>query len=182
MVGLAGAEADAGLEAFRRDVTDEDVDAEVEPGLVERVLDGGDDAGLAGAGGAVEDDDLAGLRLHADSVRSRRGASLGAAAGMLRVEGDAMPKFEFEREARTPHSESYAVEADGESVGRVDVHFVPGGPAHATLCVPEEYDDEEIQELIGEVDERIVLTAERGPARLYRDGMAGIVGRGVLGG
>ena len=71
-----------------------------------------------------------------------------------------MPQFEFEREARTPHSESYAVEADGEAVGRVDVHFVPGGPAHATLCVPEEYDDEEIQELIGEVDERIVLTAD----------------------
>ena len=71
-----------------------------------------------------------------------------------------MPKYEFEREVRTPHSESYTVEADGEPVGRVDVHFVPSGPAHATLCVPADYDDNEIQELIAEIDERLVLTAE----------------------
>jgi hypothetical protein len=71
-----------------------------------------------------------------------------------------MPKYEFEREVRTPHSESYTVEADGQAVGRVDLHFVPNGPAHATLCVPADYDDDEIQELIGEIDERLVLTAE----------------------
>ncbi len=70
-----------------------------------------------------------------------------------------MPQYSFERETRTPHSETFVIASDGNDVGRVDVHY-SGGMVYATLCVPEEFTEDEIQELIGEVDERLVMTAE----------------------
>jgi hypothetical protein len=72
--------------------------------------------------------------------------------------------YQFEREARTPYSESYVIEDDGEAVGRVDIHFTSSGAVHATLCVPVEFDDDDLQDLIGEIDERLVLTTD-----VYRD-------------
>ena len=54
----AGAEADAGEEVGGRLASG--VDAEVDPGGAGLRLEGADDRGFAGAGGAVEDDDLAG--------------------------------------------------------------------------------------------------------------------------
>ena len=70
-----------------------------------------------------------------------------------------MSGYNFERECRTPHSESYIVELDDEEVGRVDIHFTPS-VSYATLCVAETLSDEDIRELISEVDERIVLTTD----------------------
>lgn len=70
-----------------------------------------------------------------------------------------MAEFEFERDARTPHSEVYRVEQEGEPVGRVDVHFTASGVAVATLCVPPHFDEDDIQELIGEIDERLIMSA-----------------------
>ena len=34
-----------------------------------------------------------------------------------------MAGYQFERECRTPQSESYIVELDEEEVGRIDIHF-----------------------------------------------------------
>lgn len=45
-------------------------------------------------------------------------------------------------------------------MGRVDIHYAPSGVAYATLCVVERLTEEEIRELIGEVDERLVMTAD----------------------
>jgi len=70
-----------------------------------------------------------------------------------------MAGYQFDRECRTPQSESYIVELDGEEIGRVDLHYSPS-VAYGTLCIPESLTDEEIRELISEIDERLVLTTD----------------------
>ncbi|HEY4684844.1 MAG TPA: hypothetical protein VII57_02245 [Dehalococcoidia bacterium] len=70
-----------------------------------------------------------------------------------------MATYHFERETRTPHSEAFVIEADGDEVGRVDLHYA-ASTAYATLCVPAEFDDDAIEELIREIDERLVMSWE----------------------
>jgi hypothetical protein len=70
-----------------------------------------------------------------------------------------MPSYRFERETRTPQSEAFVIEADGDEIGRVDLHYA-GSTAYATLCVPQDFDDDAIEELIGEIDERLVMSWE----------------------
>ena len=70
-----------------------------------------------------------------------------------------MGGYHFERECRTANSECYAIELDGDGIGRVDIHYTPS-LAHATLCVGERLSDDDIRELIGEIDERLVLTTD----------------------
>ena len=68
--------------------------------------------------------------------------------------------YRFEREARTPYSEVFVIETDeGDEIGRVDLHFTPS-VAYATLCVSESRDEDAIQELIAEIDERLVMTTD----------------------
>ena len=70
-----------------------------------------------------------------------------------------MPEYRFEREARTPHSECYAIEDGEHSLGRVDVHYT-SSVAYATLAVHHSLDDQAVQDLIAAIDERIVSTAD----------------------
>lgn len=70
-----------------------------------------------------------------------------------------MSTYHFERECRTPHSESYIIETDEDEIGRVDIHYTPS-VAYATLCVSESLTEEEIRELVSEIDERLVLTTD----------------------
>ena len=70
-----------------------------------------------------------------------------------------MSGYQFERECRTPQSESYIVELDDEEVGRADIHYTPS-VAYATLCVAENLTQEDVRELISEIDERLVLTTD----------------------
>jgi hypothetical protein len=71
-----------------------------------------------------------------------------------------MAEYSFERECRTPYSESYSVESEGgDDVARVDLHFTPTG-AYATLCVSESLTEDDVQELIGQIDERLVMTSD----------------------
>lgn len=69
-----------------------------------------------------------------------------------------MPRYQFERETRTPDSESYIVVADDKEFGRVDIHYGPD-IVNATLCVPDTVSEDDLQDLIGEVDERLVMSA-----------------------
>lgn len=69
-----------------------------------------------------------------------------------------MSDYTFERETRTPHSEVFSIEIEGEPIGRVDLHYAVSTAVHATLCVPEEFDEDDVQDLIAEVDERLVLS------------------------
>ena len=69
-------------------------------------------------------------------------------------------QYRFEREARTPYSEVFVIENEsGEDVGRVDLHFTPS-VAYATLCVGDDMDEDGVQELIAQIDERLVMTTD----------------------
>jgi hypothetical protein len=85
--------------------------------------------------------------------------------------------YQFERESRTPFSEAYTVEKAGDVVARADIHFTPSGIVYATLCVPQDFDEEDIQDLIGEIDERLVLSTDA-----YRDDFVVTVWRGMQAG
>jgi hypothetical protein len=68
--------------------------------------------------------------------------------------------YRFEREARTPYSEVFIIEDDeGNEVGRVDIHFTPS-VTYATLCVQDGMDEEAVQDLISQIDERLVMTTD----------------------
>ena len=88
-----------------------------------------------------------------------------------------MSDYQFERESRTPFSEAYTVEEGGDVVGRADIHFTPSGVVYATLCVPQDFDEDDIQDLIGEIDERLVLSTDA-----YRDDFVVTVWRGIQAG
>lgn len=83
-----------------------------------------------------------------------------------------MPDFRFEREARTPYSEQWTIESADASVGRLDVHFT-SSVAFATLAVHTSIDDEAVQDLIAQIDDRIVMTADP-----YREDFVVTVWRG----
>ncbi len=68
--------------------------------------------------------------------------------------------YHFEREARTPYSEIFVIENEaGEDTGRVDLHFTPS-VTYATLCLSEGFSEDDIQELIAQIDERLVMTTD----------------------
>ena len=68
--------------------------------------------------------------------------------------------YHFEREARTPYSEIFVIENEaGEDTGRVDLHFTPS-VTYATLCLTEGFSEDGIQELIAQIDERLVMTTD----------------------
>lgn len=83
-----------------------------------------------------------------------------------------MPDFRFAREARTPYSEQWTIEDGDSAIGRVDVHFT-SSVAFATLAVHTSIDDEAVQDLIAEIDDRIVMTADP-----YREDFVVTVWRG----
>jgi hypothetical protein len=70
-----------------------------------------------------------------------------------------MAGYQFDRECRTPQSESYIIEIDDEEVARIDLHYTQS-VAYGTLCVVESLTDEDIRSLISEIDERLVLTTD----------------------
>ena len=70
-----------------------------------------------------------------------------------------MAGYRFERECRTPHSEVYAIVSNEERIGRVDIHFTPS-LVYATLCVGNNTTSDEIQDLIDNIDEELVMSAD----------------------
>ncbi len=70
-----------------------------------------------------------------------------------------MADYRFEREARTPFSESYVIEDGEHSLGRVDIHYTSSA-AYATLAVHHSLGDDQVQALIAAIDDRIVSTAD----------------------
>lgn len=84
-----------------------------------------------------------------------------------------MSRYTFERDSRTPFSEAYTVSDAGVEMGRVDIHFAQSGMVHATLCVPAAFTEDEVEDLIAEIDERLVLAADA-----YRDDFIVTVWRG----
>lgn len=70
-----------------------------------------------------------------------------------------MAEYHFERECRTPYSESYIITEDENPVGRVDLHYTPT-VVRATLCVSESVTEEGTQDLIEEIDEELVMSSD----------------------
>ncbi len=81
--------------------------------------------------------------------------------------------YTFERIARTPHSEEWRVDAEAGAIGRVDLHFT-GSKVYGTLVVQTAIAEDEIEDLIGEIDARLVSTADE-----YREDFVVTVWRGV---
>jgi hypothetical protein len=69
-----------------------------------------------------------------------------------------MATYSFERQMRTAESETFTINTDGSEIGRVDLHYALD-VVHATLCIPDDYSEDDVQDLIGEIDERLVMTA-----------------------
>ena len=83
-----------------------------------------------------------------------------------------MTDYHFEREARTPYSEVFTIDDGEHSHGRVDVHYTASA-TFATLAVHHSLGEEQVQELLAEIDERIVSTADP-----YREDLIVTVWRG----
>ena len=88
-----------------------------------------------------------------------------------------MADYYFERDCRTPYSESHTILEDEHPVGRVDLHFAPT-MVHGTLCVVESLTQEEIQELIETIDEELVdavgVSREEFIVHVYQGREAGV--------
>lgn len=84
-----------------------------------------------------------------------------------------MPTTHFERIARTPQSEAWRIETDTAVIGRVDLHFT-GAKAYGILIVHTSVPEEDIEELIADVDARLVSTADE-----YREDFVVTVWRGT---
>lgn len=74
-----------------------------------------------------------------------------------------MDDFRFERQFRTPHSESYYIyQGDMQSnkrLGTIDIHFASTN-VHGTLILERELDETNLTKLIEQIDEDLVLSAD----------------------
>lgn len=84
-----------------------------------------------------------------------------------------MPAYHFERIARTPQSEQWRIDSDDSMIGRVDLHFTTGR-TYGSLAVHTSVPEGDIEELIAEIDARLVSTADE-----YREDFVVTVWRGV---
>ena len=67
--------------------------------------------------------------------------------------------FSYARESRTPPSEAYLIENERGSRARADLHFPPS-IMYSTLCVPTDWSEDDIRDVIADLDDRIVRTAD----------------------
>ena len=70
-----------------------------------------------------------------------------------------MPDYRFERECRTAYSEAYNILNGDEAVGRIDLHFTAAA-VYGSLGITETVAADDIQELIGAIDEELVMSAD----------------------
>ncbi len=70
-----------------------------------------------------------------------------------------MEDIRFDRQFRTPYSESYAIMQGNSRVGSVDIHFTTT-TVHGTLILERELEESEIAKLIEQIDEDLVWSAD----------------------
>jgi len=84
-----------------------------------------------------------------------------------------MEPVTFERQFRTPHSEGYYMkDGKGDKIGRVDLHFATD-VVYATLVVEVDTPEDDVLDLIEQIDEDLVVTAD-----VHRDDFLVTVYRG----
>lgn len=70
-----------------------------------------------------------------------------------------MGEFSFERDCRTPYSESFVIVGENDRMlARVELHYM-SSVVHGTLCITDEVGPEGTRELVRAIDEEIVATA-----------------------
>ena len=88
-----------------------------------------------------------------------------------------MADYFFERDCRTPYSESYTILEEEQTVGRVDLHFTTT-IVHGSLCVVESLTREGIRELIETIDEELIeavgVTREEFIVHVYQGRETGV--------
>ena len=70
-----------------------------------------------------------------------------------------MDDLRFERQYRTPHSEGYLLLDGGDRLGRIELHFT-SSVVYATMVVEREIAEEEILDVIEQIDDELVMTAD----------------------
>ncbi len=65
----------------------------------------------------------------------------------------------FERQYRTPYSEGYLLTDDGNTIGRLELHYTPS-VVYGTVIVEEEVEEEDLLDLIQKVDDELVTSAQ----------------------
>jgi hypothetical protein len=66
--------------------------------------------------------------------------------------------FHYERESRTPGSEAYLIENEQGARARADLHYT-NSIVYATVCVPTDWSEDDIQDVVSDLDDRIVRSA-----------------------
>ncbi len=80
-------------------------------------------------------------------------------ARMIGPRATRMEDIHFDRQFRTPYSESYAIMQGNSRVGSVDIHFTTT-TVHGTLILEREVEESEIAKLIEQIDEDLVWSAD----------------------
>lgn len=70
-----------------------------------------------------------------------------------------MATITYQRQFRTPSSESYIVQADGQPFGHLDLHF-GATEVSGSLILLEERSDADLLKLIEQIDEDLVVSAD----------------------
>src|SRR5690349_14408297 len=70
-----------------------------------------------------------------------------------------MEDIRFDRQFRTPYSESYSIMQGNSRVGSVDIHFTTS-TVHGTLILEREVEEAEVAKLIEQIDEDLVWSAD----------------------
>lgn len=76
-----------------------------------------------------------------------------------RRESDAIMKPLYYRQSRTPHSEQYEVRDGDNRMGHLDLHF-GNTEVYGTLVLDAEMPDDEIEQLIEQIDDDLVASAD----------------------
>ena len=65
----------------------------------------------------------------------------------------------FERQYRTPYSEGYLLTDDGNTLGRLELHYTDS-VVYCTLIVEEEMEEDDLLDLIQKADDELVTSAQ----------------------
>jgi hypothetical protein len=65
----------------------------------------------------------------------------------------------FERQYRTPYSEGYLLTDNGNTTGRLELHYTQS-VVYCTLIVEEEMEEDDLLDLIQKVDDELVTSAQ----------------------
>jgi len=81
-----------------------------------------------------------------------------------------MAELIYQRQFRTPNSESYIIQRDGKPFGHLDLHF-GATEVSGTLILLQEQPDEALLKLVDQIDEDLVVIVRHAARRPAADGI-----------